>query len=152
MATVLTKKIQNLQNGKIEEDKILLSNCLHISIFWNMFGTVELSLQSSPWTSYTSEMMWFFIFIFVLSLTSYISMKYVLRTISIETPSMVSIYEFQGVVFTAALDSLILGTTFTFKDLFAGWLILFPNIVISWIKYWSSNKEDPRIGKIDSKE
>ena len=107
MATVLTKKVQSSTDGKLDENKILLSNWLHITIFWNMFGTVELILQNNPWTTYTSEMQWFFIFIFVLSLTSYISMKYVLRTISIESPSMVSIYEFQGVVFTAVLDSLI---------------------------------------------
>mmetsp|Transcript_16746 Transcript_16746/g.14668 ORF Transcript_16746/g.14668 Transcript_16746/m.14668 type:complete len:104 (+) Transcript_16746:794-1105(+) len=98
-------------------------------------GSLEL-VSESPWTAYTKNMSWFFFLIFLLSIITYTSNKLVLKTIKIEAPPVVSIYEFQGIIFTAILDSLILGTTFRTKDYIAGGMIIFPNLIVSIIKYF----------------
>lgn len=135
MSVVLTKKLQNNSNIQLSEDKIILSNWLHISIIWNIMGTFEL-ITENPWTAYTHDLQWFFILIFGLSVITYISLKFILKTIKIESPPIVSIYEFQGIIFTAILDSLILGTSFRLKDYIAGALIILPNLVVSLIKFY----------------
>ena len=103
-----------------------------MAIICNIMGTFELD-ENNPWTSFTPNLKWFFILILILSFITYISIKFILKTIEIETPSIVSIYEFQGIIFTAVLDSIILKTRFSVKDYIAGGLIMFPNLVRSVI-------------------
>ncbi|CAI2373601.1 unnamed protein product [Moneuplotes crassus] len=134
-SVILIKKIQDNEKTHVSEDKIILSNCLHIVMICNVLGTLEFYTEN-PWTSYTMHLELFFALIFILSLITYTSMKLILKTMKMESPSVVGVYEFQGIIFTAILDSLILGTKFTTKDYVAGAFIIVPNLAVSILNHF----------------
>ena len=114
-SVVLTKKVQNNTKFELEDNKIILSNFLHIAIIWNSLGSFNVQTDT-PWTSNTPDLGLVLFLLGCLSVTTFISTKLLLKTMKIENPTVVSIYEFQVILFTALLDWILLGTTLTIKQ------------------------------------